>query len=768
MFVWALAFLAGHCVIHTLPQLPDDRTELLAGGVAIGLVALCFVWRRFRSVGRVALAFACGLALALWQANLRLAERWPEPRSGTDVEMIGYIASIVDRDENGQRFRFDVVSMDEPPIESIEVRHLDLNWYDTQVKPQPGELWALRVRLRAPHGFANPGGYDYEAQLLRENIGATGYVRDAPVNRRLAAARGYWVLRARAAIAARLASALPNSALLGIVQGLAVGDTSRMTNEQWRVFASTGTTHLMAISGMHIGMVALWIGWLSGRCVRWLPLQRRRFTVAGIEACIGMSAAIVYSALAGFSVPTQRTLVMLCVFFAARLLRKEIPATRGLAIALIGVLLADPFAPLASGFWLSFGAVAAIFLATGGYVAKASRLREYGRMQIVATIGLLPLAMSLFGSFSLISPLVNLVAIPFFTLLIVPLVLIATALLFVNEMLGSAAVQGIGFLLERTWPALEKVSTLPMAMWWFPAAPLWAFVLLFVGTFVVLVPGVLATRLAGALLCLPALCWRPVLPRSGEFNLSLLDVGQGLSVVVTTTSHVLVYDTGPSFRSGRDTGELVVVPYLHALGVRRIDALIVSHGDSDHVGGMKGVVDRIPIDRFLLGPSVKPRPESEVCAAGQSWVWDGVRFQVLYPSAELFKATRNNSSCVLRVDGIGGSLLLFGDIERGAEEWLIERNAIARADIAVVPHHGSRTSSTTGLVAATSPAYALISAGYLNQWGFPKADVLARWEESGAVTLKTSDSGAIEIAVTQRGVAPPREYRRKQPRYWRK
>jgi competence protein ComEC len=643
-----------------------------------------------------------------------------------------------------------------------------LTWYEARLTPLPGELWTLQAKLRAPRGFANPGVYDFEAQMLRENTGATGYVREAQTNRRLATAHGYWVLRTRAKIAARLEAALPNSPMLGIVQGLTVGETSRMTGEQWRVFANTGTTHLMAISGMHIGMVALWIAWLAGRIARYFPLQRLRVSIAGVHAIVGMIAAVGYSALAGLSVPTQRTLIMLCVLFAARLLRREVAPTRGLALALIVILVVDPFAPLAAGFWLSFGAVAAIFLATSGSVVSAPTWREYGRLQIVATVGLAPLVIGTFGNLSLISPLVNLMAIPFFTLLMVPLVLVASALLFVNDWLGSFVLHLAVQVLDTSWPALKWASELTLAMWPFTQAPIWAFVLLLVGTFVILAPGVFATRLAGCMLCLPALFWQPSRPRSGEFELTLLDVGQGLAIVVTTTTHVLVYDTGPNFRGGRDTGELVVVPYLHARGVRRIDTLVASHGDADHIGGLNSVLGRIPTGRLLLGPSVEPRVTSEVCAAAQSWEWDGVRFEMVYPPVELRLTRRNDSSCVLRIAGVGGSAVLFGDIEKNSEQWLVEHQALAQTDIAVVPHHGSRTSSTAALISATAPQYALVSAGFGNQWGFPKADVLARWQAVPAEVLQTAQSGAIEVAIARNGVERPRAYREERRHYWHK
>ncbi|HYM34621.1 MAG TPA: DNA internalization-related competence protein ComEC/Rec2, partial [Steroidobacteraceae bacterium] len=418
------------------------------------------------------------------------------------------------------------------------------------------------------------------------------------------------------------------------------------------------------------------------------------------------------------------------------------------------------------------GAVGALFLAGGGRIGLHSKAREYFRSQTVVTIGLAPLLIGTFGNLSLISPLVNLIAIPFFTLAIVPLVLIATLLLTMSTTLGAALLQWVDRILEWTWPAFEWSSRLPLAMWPLPQVPWWAFALLVAGAMVMIAPGVLATRLAGALLCLPAIFWQPTRPKDGEFELTALDVGQGLAVAVRTRDHVLIYDTGPNFRGGRDTGELVLVPFLHAVGIRAIDAVVISHGDADHVGGLQSLLAAVPTQRLLLGPSVAQQEHSELCASGLNSRWNEVDFEIVHPSSDTntipsARKRRNDTSCVLRIRGSGGSVLLFGDIEAPAEQQLIAANALTQTDIVTVPHHGSRTSSSPALIAATSPQYALVSAGFGNRFGFPKSDVLARWQDSGAEVLETATGGAIAIAVTRQGALAPRAYRLNEPRYWR-
>lgn len=761
MLSLAAALLGGVCAVHLLPVLPASRW--LAVPIMVCVVAAALRRRRGMTV---VLCAAMGVTWAWTHGAMRLADALPPGTVQVDADVVGYVASTLGGDAQGVRFAFDVVES-EPRVPS----RIELTWYDSAVRPAPGEQWRLRVRVRPPRGFANPGGSDYAATLWRKAVGATGYVRDGARdgdgNRRLAAADWrYAVLRVRADISNRIERALPDSPHVGIVQGLTVGDTHRIDSRQWRVFAATGTTHLMAISGLHVGMVAALAAWLGGALARRLRLQARRIAVVDVQSLCGMSAAVCYAALAGFSVPTQRALVMLLVYFGARVSRRQISVTHGFGLALCGVLLIDPFAPLSPGFWLSFGAVAAIFLATTGRLAQPHWIANYAQLQAAVSIGLMPFLIGAFGAVSLISPLVNLAAIPFYTFLVVPIALLGSFLLPVSDGLGGAILQLGALLLEWSWPVLQWAADLSLAMWYLPKLPLWAAALLSLGCALSIAPGMSATRLAGAMLCLPALTWQPAHPQAGEFEFAVLDVGQGLAAVVMTRSHALVYDAGPSFRSGRDTGEMVVLPYLRSRGVRRIDTLVVSHGDDDHAGGARSVLAAMPVTRVLAGPSVKLAHPVIPCGRGQTWRWDEVTFTVLHPEAgDAWR--RNDSSCVVRIDGRFGSVMLLGDIEREAEAQLTASGPMRPADIVVMPHHGSRTSSTLELVGALRPRIAVASAGYGNRWGFPKDDVVARWREVGARTMSTADSGAIEFSITSDSDVTVREYRAMHRAYWR-
>jgi competence protein ComEC len=749
----ALAFLLGACCIHSLARLPDwhGAVGLIAAALALACVG------RFKLVA----GLLAGLGWAWLSAASRSAGDLPTALEGQDLLVRGYVASFPREAAGDSQFLLDVMQ----PRNGVSPR-IRLVWYRSVRAPQAGELWQLVVRLKRRNGFANPGGTDHEAQLFREGIGATGYVRDDVRNARLAPPTlRYAVTRARGWISGRIREAVRDPHVLGVLQGLAVGDTQAMTPEQWRVFAATGTTHLMAISGLHISMVAALAAWLGGAIVRLPSAQARRWSAMHGQVIAGTTAAFLYSTLAGLSVPTQRTLLMLVIYFGARWYRRQLAVTQALGLALIGVLLIDPFAPLAPGAWLSFGAVAIILLAVVGRVRREGPIAGFARIQAAVTIGLVPLLLISFGSVSLISPLANVVAIPLFTLLLVPTVLLGACVASVWLPAGEWVLALPAQVLQWTWPMLQWLSKYPLALWHFPQPPVAAFVALILGVLLLVAPGIWPTRLVGVLLCLPVALHRVPSPGVGNFELTMLDVGQGLAVVVRTQAHVLVYDAGPAFPSGRDAGELAVLPYLRHRGVRHLDALVISHGDLDHRGGANSVLAGVPAAHVLAGPSVGLLSRSHApCRRGQRWNWDGVEFELLHP-VHSARASDNDSSCVLLVRSGAGSVLLAGDVEAIAESEIVD-GGLSPMTVVVVPHHGSRTSSSARFVAAARPALALVSAGYRNRWGLPRHDVVERWRVAGARVFTTADSGAIEITLAAGRPPVAREYRQTRRRYW--
>ena len=767
-----IAFLLGHCVIHCLPELPPAHpwaialaALLLAAFGCMGIHARGREELRFPAAHRLRLtthtlaAILLGIAWAWSNAAQRLESDLPAGLEGRDVVVRGFIASIPEVSAADIQFLLDVDGgMGLPP-------RIQLAWYDAAEQPAAGELWQFTVRLKRRNGFANPGGFDYEGYLFRNGIGASGYVRQDTGNSRIAAASArYPVLRLRAWIARRIDAALGNHAMLGMVQGLAVGVTHAVSADQWRALAATGTTHLMAISGLHVGLLAGLGAWLGGTVSRWRRAQRLRLTAFQGQAVGGIGCAAAYALLAGLSVPTQRALVMLAIYFGARWCRRELRAGSALGVALIGVLLIDPFVPLGTGTWLSFGAVAAIVLGTGGRLDVAGPVKSFGRVQFAVILGLAPLLIAAFGSLSLVAPLANAIAVPLFSLLLVPLVLAGALLSAVWLPAGSAVLGPTATLMQGGWPMLQWCAQLPIATVYFPQPSVLAWLLLAGGAWLLLLPGIWPLRVVGALLCLPALLAQPVKLAAGEYQLALLDVGQGLAVVIRTRSHVLVYDSGPAFRSGRDTGELVVLPYLRSQGMREIDMLMISHGDLDHRGGMRSILAGMTVEQLSAGPSVRAPAPAEPCVRGQHWIWDEVEFAVLHP-VEPASASDNDTSCVLRITGKGGSALLTGDIQSSGEAQLLSAG-LDPVDVLIVPHHGSATSSTPAFVEATAPRLALVAAGYANRWGFPKPLVSERWRQAGAKVFATGEMGAIEVRMTRSGMQPPRHYRHAARHYW--
>ena len=686
---------------------------------------------------------------------------------GKDVVLEGYIASLPAMKTQHIQFEFDVEQawQDEQPVTVPE--RIRLNWYrDYPTQLHVGDRWRLQVRLKPPRGFRNPGGFDYEAWLLQHRIRATGYVRKSNQNQHLTPTGGYPIQRLRQTIRSQLNEILENSSVKGLLFALIIGDRGDISHEQWQTLQRTGTNHLMAISGLHIGLVAGLVFWLgqrlcrySGRGMLWLPAPK-----AG--AILALMAAVSYAALAGFSIPTQRALIMVSVVMLALLASRPVIPTRTLAIALLLVLIFDPLAVLAGGFWLSFVAVAIIFYGLSGRLGQLPRWYQGVRVQWWLSIGLLPLAIVLFQRASLVSPVANLLAVPLVSLLVVPLSLLGTLSLSLSHWLGESFMLLAAGLMHGIIFGLNWIAQWPLASWSGAAGSGWHAALAVVGVILLLAPRGLPARAIGLVLLLPLLIGVPSGIPYGTARFTLLDVGQGLAGVVETRYHTLVFDTGPRFSPRFDTGAAVVIPFLRQRGRRQIDHLFISHGDSDHIGGAESVLTAIPVLKISSSVPEKltPYPVAS-CRRGQRWEWDGVEFTVLHPG-EGFSSRRNNASCVLRVTAGNHSLLLTGDIESKAERHLLQADPTElRADILVAPHHGSNTSSTMPFIQAVAPEYVLFPVGYRNRFQFPREAVVQRYREQGVSMLATDATGAISFELGQ-GQLQPDRFRQRARRYW--
>ncbi len=750
--------MLGVCLLQWFPVLPDSRILLAA------LFLLLFFYRRMpllRWLAPLALGFVWAWGHAVWQLQGAIA---PE-LEGQDLILVGIVTSLPEPRGSGTRFVFDVPALkgeEGGPRFSGRAR---LTWYRGAPELRAGERWRLRVRLKAPHGFANPGGFDYEGWLFREGVRATGYVRASTANGRLEAA-GWGVDRLRQQIRQRLRAVAGDTGALGLIQALVLGDRSGIGHEHWEVLTRTGTNHLIAISGLHVGILAglayVLVRWFWRRSL-WLIQRLAADRAAAVGALL---AATGYAALAGFSVSTQRALIMLAVVFGAVLLRRTLRPAHGLLAALTLVLVLDPMASLSYGFWLSFAAVAVLLYGMGLRVGAGGLLWRWGRAQWLVALGLLPLLLLLFGRASVVAPLVNLLAVPLFGALLLPWVLLSALLAVILELHWPLNVAA--WLLTQGFSGLEWLASQPWAAWTLPEQPLWAWLLAYVGVVLLLAPRGLPGRWTGAVMLLPLFLIQPEVPGAGAFRFILLDVGQGLAAVIQTRRHLLLFDTGPVFSSGFNTGAAVIAPFLRARGMRRIDRLVVSHGDKDHAGGLVGLVGTVPMGEVLSGEPAKLQGVSaELCRSGMEWIWDGVHFRILHPQLPL-PASSNNRSCILQVQNGSGSVLITGDAEWDVERQLTsELGRALGSSVLVAGHHGSNTSTSDAFLHQVAPQYVLFSAGYRNRYGFPRPEVQERVAAAGAKALDTMRSGAIELLFPPEGTpTAPRSYRGERRRYW--
>jgi len=752
-----LSSLLGIAGVQLLAELPGLAALLGLGLGALLLLGLGWRWRQLTSV---VLAFALlGFGYGAWRAHLAMSQHLPAAWEGRDISLLGLVASLPQptvgiAGDPGWRFQFEV-EMVLTPGAQVPPRLLLAVYGEGEAAPsrwRVGDQWRLTVRLRRPHGLMNPHGFDYELWLLEQGLRATGTVR--PGAQQLQSAAAYPVDRLRQSLRDRIYRHVPDSRAAGVLAALSLGDQGAIAREDWALYRQTGIAHLMAISGLHITMFAWLFGALVGRLWRrgpdlmlWLPAPQ-----AALWG--GVAAALAYALFAGWGVPAQRTVWMLVTLVLLRSLGRLWPWPMMLLAAAWVVCVIDPWALTQAGFWLSFVAVG-LLMATGPdqpAMTAAPRWREHlthslrstWHTQWVATLGLAPLSLLLFQQVSVVGMVANLLAIPLVTLLITPLALLGAAL----PLLWQVA----AWLVQTLNLGLQGLATQPMAVWSVPVAPLWAQAGGLLAGLLLVLPLPWRVRALGLPLALPLL-W-PVLPQMapGRFEVLAIDVGQGTAVLVRTREHLLLYDSGPAYAFDSNAGQRVILPLLRARGERRIDVLMLSHRDSDHVGGAASILKEFDVRALsssleaghpLLGAAPQPRR----CMAGQQWDWDGVRFEVLHPLPEAYGGTSksNAMSCVLRVSSpqTGQSLLLTGDIEAAQEQALVARSGpTLRSQVLIAPHHGSKTSSTAELLEAVAPQTAVFQAGYRNRFGHPAASVMARYEARHIAVVTSADCGA--------------------------
>ncbi len=781
-----IGWVAGSALQLVQRQLWPCQSYLLILLLALLLVALPAIKTAAKGV-RLFLPFVGFLLLAFAVTGLRADAFWRGSLSpaleGRDISVTGIVAAMPQRGESALRFRFDIESarLDGNPVNLP--RKLELNWYSgifakgdgpgefvgelqrVPARLQPGERWQFTVRLKAPHGASNPHGFDYELWQWEQGVQAVGYVRAShndPAPVRMAQSWLHPVQSARSQIRDLIFQEIPDGRVAGLMAALIVGDQAAIDRADWDVFQITGVAHLMSISGLHVTMFAWLAAVLVGRLWRLSGYLCLHCSAPSAALVSGVSLALLYALFSGWGVPAQRTILMLTSVAVLRLLGLRWPWLNVWLLSCAVVVMADPWALLQAGFWLSFVAVGVLFATNNEaeYALGSGVLARIGKLlqeQWVITLALMPLSVLFFGQVSLVGMLANVLAIPWVTLVVTPLAMMGV--------IATPAWQLASCAIQLLTVVLSGLASWPLASLQVAQAPLWAGLAGMLGGLLLTVRVPLSWRWIGIPMLMPVVFWQTPHPPVAEFEIMAADIGQGNAVLVRTAHHALLYDAGPRYSRESDAGHRVLVPLLRALGVQ-LDTLVLSHRDSDHTGGAQSVLLAQPNVQILssIGASheLQAKRVIQACEAGQQWQWDGIDFVVLHPQGSDYQGAQktNGMSCTLRISNGRHAVILAGDVEHLQEARMVasaapgEHTRKLKADVLVVPHHGSKTSSSDGFLDAVQPRFALVQAGYRNRFGHPAASVLVRYHarmiqvadspHCGAMTWRSWQPGAID------------------------
>ena len=775
MPVVAIGFFVGVLAICFLPGLDYLGVATVAVMAIVAITSGYVIAKKFQvSLERRVLhisviSFIIGVAWTSWHVIERRANQLARHCEGQDITVVGKVDSFPKKYHDHQRFELSIKkTVPRSSCFSSLPNKIQLSWYGENERIlKLGDLWQLTVKLKRPHGLSNPGVFDYEKYLFSRKIMATGYVRKSEGNRLIETAPSFSVQAWRSWIKGRISQLGREHSETGLMLTLVLGDRSEIGVDQREVFRRTGISHLIAISGLHVGLLVGWVffsvrwGWsLSGRL-------SAIFTPVDMATLSAATVGVIYSLLAGFALPTERAVIMALLVLGGVCLRRQIRQEHIYLIALFGVTLLNPISPLDPGFWLSFLAVLII-----AYTLRRHRNRpkwqQFLLVQGYLTLGMMPLQWLFFESISTVSPIVNLVLIPVFSLIVVPLTLVVALLSVVSQSIGSLLVPIVldiygWILIPLSWISGLELSQVELS-------PLSPFALLLSTGCVGL--SLYVRRIGVKIGALAIIAVIMVFlfrdrPEYGEVRMTVLDVGQGLSVLIETQKHVLIYDAGPGGYGIGNAATRVIIPSLRYRNIKRVDKLVISHADNDHSGGAKSLISSIPVKDVLVGERVWSLKSirQRYCRAGQQWAWDGVDFEVLYPFKG--KSKRNDASCVIQIRAQENRLLLTGDISGKVESQLVKRYGDKlQSDFLIIPHHGSNGSSWSRFVQTVSAKWGIASTGYRNRFKFPRETVIRRYQEANTEVISTADQGSIEVYIQKDEGISLKKWRQENWRIW--
>ena len=733
--------------------------QVYLASVSSGALLFWVYWFNSSWASRLA-ALIAGFCWAMLVASQHLQHRLPSNLEGEWLSVQGQIVSLPVIAEHRVQFEFEIQQFEQASSQNFLPLLVQLNLYHQAGKLSLGDKCHFQVKLKRPHGFADPGVVNYERWLFHRGIGATGYLNElTPLQCQPTPWWRHPFGSLRQTLDDHFTAIATLTPQMGFIKALVICQRNQIDLQQWLLLSATGTAHLLAISGLHIGFIAgimffcwRWLWRRSSRLCLWIAAPR----AAAVAALL---AAWFYAGLAGFGLPTQRAVIMITVVMWTWIGRQTIAPLQGFAIALLLVLLCDPLATLSAGFWLSFAAVAAIFYGLSGRIAVSTLPRwqsywwRWGRIQWVMSVLLLPLSLWFFHQSALLSFVANSFAIPMVGLMVMPLSLLATVMMLFHFTSLSSFIfviaskilqwvlQGLMLLQQVKIPNLPDLTSG------------WQLLFMLFSLLQVLAPIGWSSRWLALPLILPVFFHQPPTPAMGDLWLTVLDVGQGLSVLIQTAKHSLVYDTGPKYSPQFDVGRMVLLPVLRQAQIHRVDTLMVSHGDNDHIGGAAALLAAMPVNLIVSSVPEKFKPyQASSCYSGQAWQWDGVTFRVLYPPQQM-SYEGNDSSCVLQIRVGKTRILLPGDIEHEAERYLLQHQdpTELRSQIIIAPHHGSKTSSTLAFLQVIKPTQVIYPTGYRNRFNFPNQSVLERYKSLGVVASNTAIDGSVMISLDQNG-----------------